>query len=298
MKRSLCVIGVLAVGGAAFAQESDQTTIRTTTRVVTDDGADLLSPLWSMQDAVPVDCGTVDLRFNFTWETASSPASLGNSSDDFVIRPAIVWGIAENWEVWAYNVNWVGDGGNRGPFNEGNYDPYVGFLYRFRDQEGYRPAMAISGEARIPACDGSNGVDAELRLVLTNDYDSGIRSHFNVFGITVNNDNDKSLVGTKRGFEAGYTGPREVDNRNFQWGAVFGLDGPLNADGSVRWVADYVHRSSRYTGNGNINLVELGWQWQMSDVSNLGMAVTVGLDGVGETPNFGAGVTYAYSIRP
>lgn len=300
MKRSLCVLCVFSVGGFAFAQdpaESDVTTIKTTTRVVGDGGPDLLAPLWSMTDAVPVPTGRVDLRFNFAWETASSPASLGDSDDDFIMRPAIVWGIAENWEVWAYNEGWLGDAGNRGPFDEGNFDTYLGFLYRFRDQEGYWPAMAIAGEARTPTCDGSNGLDGELRLVMTNDYDNGLRSHVNVFGITVNNDNDGSLVGDEDEGFAGFRGPREVENRNVQWGVVVGMDGPLGDDGCLRWVADYVHRSSRYTGNGNLNMVELGWEWKMSDVSNLGMAVVVGLDGVGETPNFGAGMTYSHSIR-
>jgi len=139
------------------------------------------------------------------------------------------------------------------------------------------PATALQASARIPTGDGSSGVDGELRLIFTNDYDSGLRSHLNGFVYSSNGDNVEN-------------------NRHFQYGAAIGLDGPLCADGAVRWVIDYINRSSTQYGNSSMNLLDLGWQWKMSDMANWGMSFQVGLDDEDETPNFGAKMTYAHSL--
>jgi hypothetical protein len=171
-------------------------------------------------------------------------------------------------------------------------------LWRFKEQDACWPAMALSSHLRIPTGDDSAGVDLEMRLVMTNEYESGIRSHLNVFGKSVNGNNDDFdfddedgswLWGDDDDFDF-------EDARDFQWGVVLGLDGPLCNDGSVRWVADYMHRSSYFEGSGNINMLELGWEWNMAAGHNLGMSFQVGLDGSGDTPNFGAAIAYSLAL--
>jgi hypothetical protein len=297
MKQLLCVLFVFAAGTSVLAQESETTTVRTTTTVIVEEQPDLLFPLWSMTDAVPIEPCSVDLRANFAWETNDGDVTLGDNDDDFILTPAVVWGIAEDWEVWARTPAWLGDAGNRGPFEDGNYDTYLGFLYRFKDQEGNWPAMALAGEARIPTGDGSEGVDGELRLVMTNDYESGLRSHINLFGATLNGSNEDTLVGDEDEGFLDFAGPTEVNRRKCLWGLVVGLDGPLSEGGDVRWVADYVFRSSTYEGNNNVHLAEVGLQWKIDDDNALGLSGLFGIHNEEETPDFGAGVTYSYTLR-
>ena len=73
-------------------------------------------------------------------------------------------------------------------------------------------------------------------------------------------------------------------------------DGPLCADGAVRWVADYMHRSSMFYGNTDLNILELGWEWKINDANKLGSSFQIGLDHADENPNFGAGLVYSYSL--
>ena len=64
----------------------------------------------------------------------------------------------------------------------------------------------------------------------------------------------------------------------------------------MRWVSDYLHRSSFHDGQGTLNQAEIGWEWAVADAEKLGMSLQVGLDHTGDNPNFGASVTYAYSL--
>ncbi len=298
MKELVTGLCVLAFCNLAAAQESDVTHVTTKTETVSSD-FDLIAPLFFFEDAVPLECGKVDLRFHFQWITGGDPAGQGRKSrwwdtsgsgglfgnkrdrgdgdDDFVLTPAIYWGITDNLELSARVPMWLGDGGDKGALDESNFDSELGMLWRFREQEGWFPALALSSTLRLPTGDRSNKFDVEMRLVMTNDYDSGLRSHINAFMASVNGNSDENL-------------------RHFQWGFVFGLDGPLCADGSVRWVADYMHRSSHHYGASNMNILELGWQWDISEAHRLGMATQIALDRVDDTPNFGAGITYSWSI--
>jgi len=300
MKRVSCLLFVLAVSVNVVAQqpkptEAEITTIKTET-VVLNDGVDLTVPQWLMNDAQPMDCGTVDLRLRTYWETDSFPANNGDSDDDYVVEPAIYWGIAENWEVWARNQAWLGDSGDRNAFADGNYDTWIGAMWRFRDQEGFWPAMALQAEARIPTGDGSSGIDGELRLNLTNEYDSGIRSHVNVFGIVTNGNNAEN-VQMDDDNPGQFVPDDSLDARNTQYGLVVGLDGPLGDSGNLRWVADYMNRSSYYFGRSNMNVLELGVEWKMSDETKLAIGGRAGLDDEEDTLNFGFGATYSYTIR-
>ena len=305
----MCVLScVFLLTGTALGQESEVTYENSTTTTV--GGADLMSQLWQFEDATPLATGQLDLRLGFRWVTESGHANLGDSDDDFVLSPALVWGAAENLELSLVTDTWLGDSGDMGPFEDGNYDTTIGMLWRLHEQaagdcaEGclHLPSIAFSGSARIPTGCESDGVDGELRLVMTYEYDSGIRSHLNVFGKSVNGDNQEwidsdALEIDVRDFNWFFTNNGgDIDPRHFQWGIVIGADGPLCADGAVRWAADYMHRSSEYYGRGDMDIFELGWEWEINEAHKFGTSVQIGLDHMDDNPNFGAAVAYAYSL--
>jgi len=304
MRRVSCLLFVLAVSVNVVAQqpvEQEVTTIKTET-VVVDSGVDLTGPQWLMNDAVPLDTCTVDLRLRTYWETSGFPANNGDSDDDFLAEPALYWGFAEDWELWIRNQAWLGDAGNRTAFQDGNYDTWLGVMWRFADQNGFWPAMALQVEGRFPTGDGSSGMDGEVRLNMTNDYDSGIRSHVNVFAKCVDGNNSENVELDDDNFlevfeEFGLTPDDSLEDRDTQYGLVLGLDGPLGDSGNLRWVADYMNRSSYFTGRSNMNVLELGLEWKMSDESKLAIGGRAGLDDEEDTLNFGFGATYSYTIR-
>lgn len=282
MKRTLCVLFVMGCAVNAFAQgkqpdSKEVTTVKTTVTTVASDVDLLGGETFNMIDATPLTTNTVDLRLTGRWITANAPANRGHAHDDWIVTPTIVWGAYENLELSATVPTWVNDNDIPGQ-PDGNYDAYFGALWRFRDQEDYWPAMALGTTIRTPTGDHSNGVDAELRLSMTNEYDNGLRSHLNLFGSTVNTDNNENA-------------------RHFQYGAVVGMDGPLCDDGAVRWVLDYMWRISDSYGGGHVNMAEAGWQWQIADAHKLGMSIQAGLDHAEDSaPNMGAALTYAYTI--
>lgn len=301
IKRTFVLACALVIAGTALAQESEEISVTTTTT----GGEDLLSQLWLMEDATPLDTGQVDLRLGLQWWTASDSANFGDSSDDFILRPAIVWGAAENLELSLVMDAWLGDANDMGPFEDGNFDTTIGLLWRFYEQTDAEcaagcmtlPSAAISLSARIPTGCGSNGIDAEARLILTYEYDNGIRSHLNVWGKSLNGENYKTWRSDEDFDLSVFNNDEgELDVEDFLYGVVIGFDGPLCADGAVRWVADYAYRSSHFDDGDEINLAELGWEWEISEAHKVGMSVQIGLDDNDETPNFGAGLIYALSL--
>lgn len=265
MKHILAIVSVVMVGSL------------TGSTLNAGDGPDLIGELWQMDDATTLDAGQMDVRLTLGWVTANAPANLGDSDDDWFITPSLVWGARENLEVFARVPVWLGDGGDAGALQNGNADTTLGFTWRFMEPVDGMHAMALQGSIRVPTGDNSSGVDAEARLILTNNYDSGIRSHIN-------------------GFVGSNNGHNDPDIRHFAWGVVLGLDGPLCSDGAVRWVADYMHRSSLHFGGTDTNLLELGWEWTMAAASKVGMSFQIGLDDNEDTPNFGAIISFAHSI--
>jgi hypothetical protein len=256
-----CAVNAFAQGKKPDSKEV--TTVTTTTTTVASDVDLLGGETFNVIDATPLKECTVDLRLSGRWI----------ESHEWIVQPEIVWGAVENLELSVTTPVWVD-----GEPEEGNYDTYLGTLWRFREQQDYWPAMALGSSIRIPTGEGSNGLDAELRLSMTNEYDNGLRSHLNFFASTVNTDNNENA-------------------RHFQYGAVVGLDGPLCADGAVRWVVDYMYRISKDENGGRMNIGEAGWQWQIADAHKLGMSVQAGLDHAEDsTPNIGAALTYSYTI--
>lgn len=278
MKSKLSLFCVLTFAAVAVGQEKETTKIKTTTKTVAG-GIDLLGrETFNVVDATPVTQGTLDLRLAYRYFSANAPANGGDSDDDSVFTPELVWGGGNNIEISASVPMWLGDAGNIPGRDNGNFDSYVGMLWRFMEPQGIWPAMALYNSLRIPTGDNSSGVDWEFRLAMTKDYANGMRSHLNFFGIVANNDN-------------------VVNNRDFQYGANAGMDGPLCMDGAVRWLIDYEYRISDQDGGGRSNMAEVGWQWQMNDKSKLGMSAQIGLDHAeDDSNNVGAALTYTYAL--
>jgi hypothetical protein len=128
------------------------------------------------------------------------------------------------------------------------------------------------------------------------------RGHFNAWVETVNTTNGET--NPNQIYEDGDTvwlvfdeQDAPWDPRDFQYGASVGVDGPLNDDGSLRWVVDYVYKSSQYNGHGGLNLFDVGFEWQMDESSKLGMSALIPADHAeDEAPNFGAAITYALAL--
>ncbi|RJP33371.1 MAG: hypothetical protein C4547_12360 [Phycisphaerales bacterium] len=255
----------------AVAQESESTTVTTTT---SGGEVDFFGP-FNVNDATPLATGQLDLRLRYDWTTGRDRP---NADDDHVGGVTLLWGPCSNVEVSLDLPVNLGDSGDMDGGFDGNADVYLGVMYRFLEDQGdWMPAMAFSATARIPTGDRSSGVDGNFRLLLTKEYDSGLRSHVNGFVITANGDN-------------------EPDTRHFQWGVVIGMDGPLCADGAVRWVADYMHRSSVHDHESNGHILEIGTEWTAADNCKLGMAAQIALDHNGEVPDFGARLNWSYSL--
>lgn len=281
---TLCLLGFV---GTAVAQEKDVTTVKTTTTTIKSSEYDLTTDLWQFADAVTVAPQRIDLRLSYKWVTAGAPANRGDSSDDHILIPKIVWGAAEKLELSLDIPSWVGKGGEKPNDGDGNYDSNIGLLWRFKDQDGaWSPAMALGVSGRFPTGRHSSGIDGTATLVLTNEYDGGLRSHFNLWGKTANGNNND-------GFEE--DGRVYGSERDFQYGAVVGLDGPLSD--AVRWVVDYQWRIGQYDGTGSgSNILEFGLEWQLDDCNRVGMSNQLGLDDNDDTPNYGAIFNFSHSI--
>ena len=307
MRRSIALICVLVGSSFAWGQESESTKI--TTR--TSGGTDLISQLWNFEDATPLETGKLDLRLGARWATGQH---LGDGSDDWLLQPSIVWGVSEDVEL-SLTVNaWLGDGGDVGPFEDGNYDTNLGVLWRLHEQVGFEhkegylhlPSIALSSTFRIPTGDGSEKIDAELRLILTYEYESGIRTHFNAWGKSANGDNFENVSSDSRDdFDGSNLGGGNLlsfrrsgglQTRDFQYGGVIGADGPLCGDGAVRWVADYMYQTSRWDGFSFHHVAEVGFEWEVSDASKFGMSVQANLDHNDSQHQWGLGFAYTYAL--
>jgi len=266
-----CSVLVLVFSAAVMAQTEESTTVTTKT---TETGYNLVSP-FVMEDAVLVPDGGLELRFNFGWVTDDYADVDGD--DDFAMGAGLYWGFAPNWELSFDTVFAVGDGRNetdgvRG--FDGDGDVTVGLSWAFLEQSGYVPAMTLETKVRVKTGYTSDDCDGRVALIMTNEYDSGMRSHINL------------------GFE--------TDSMGSSWSrwelvGVIGMDGPLCADGAVRWIADVVYYNSEYMGGDDSTYLELGSEWQIQDGHKLGMTWQFGMHH-DETIDFGANVVYALSI--
>ena len=292
----------LALCVAAVAQEEgDSSEYESTTITTYESGErDISSPV-NLMDATPQATGTIDFRLRMDYVTESSRQALG-TDDDFGVGTKIVWGPCENAEMWVDLPFNLGDGRDAGDANDGNGDISVGFLYRFWDEDETIPAFAFATTVRTPTGNGSQDMDAEFRAILTKTLCCNLRAHANAFLTTVNGNNASQGSNNRywgSSSDGGFWGNGRDnfdDARHLQWGVVLGIDAALTEAEDLWLILDYMHRSSEHYGNANMNIIEAGLEWQFAEGQGLHFSTQMGLDDNGDTPNFGARVSYTYEI--
>jgi hypothetical protein len=293
MKQVLTVLCVLTVGTVVFAQETMEestsaTTATTTTYSPQNGELDLKGP-FLFDDATAVKTNTFDFRLNFAYDTASgripdyrSQPTFGGQrrsrgrDDGFAITPSIHWGPLENLEVFLAVPMNVGDGKQDKWGFDGNYDSQLGVHYQFIREADWYPSVALRATGRFPTGYRSNGVDGELKGLMTKTIIPRLRAHANAFISTVNGNNNPNA-------------------RHFQWGFTLGMDYELCKD-CLYAVVDYAHRSSYSYGVSNINLAEVGLEWFVFENNRLGLSTQFGLDDNEETPNWGMMVKWVFEV--
>ena len=257
----LVVVGGLWLVPAVRGQESTATT--ETTTVMSQGGTDLSAPMF-VDDAIPVTTGHLDLRVRVDYLTGDD----ANGDDDLILGTSLYYGVADRTQLSLDVPFNMGDGrdqsGGIGRFG-GNGDVTIGLLHQFMDQSGGMPAMALQTNVKFRTGYRSSPMDLQFRLLMTNEYDSGVRSHINLS-----------------------TATEDGDFSRWNWDAVVGADGPLCSDGSVRWVMDFAHQNRELNDGGTSTYAEIGTEWTMDNGHTLGMMAQVGLDGHDETADFGA----------
>jgi len=299
MTRTTCLVAMLAMGYAlkAPAQEYAEPLFQDSEMMSTmdDSGVEryIRSPVL-IDDATPQPTGTMDFRLRFDYVTESNGVDRrdgrrgfrgrrqreGGRDDDIGVGLQWVWGTCEDVEVSLDLPINLGDATDNGDGLDGNADLTFGMLWRLLEEGelgDWAPAFALSTRVRTPTGNNSSGVDAELRGHLTKTLVGDMRGHANAFLTTVNGNNDELA-------------------REFQWGFVFGMDTPLT-DAQDWWlIMDYMHRSSEHRGNSNMNILEAGLEWKLTDAQSLHFSTQVGLDDNGDTPNWGARMAYTHQI--
>ena len=182
------------------------------------------------------------------------------------------WGLMENIEFILESEIELGDGGVAG-----NADiTAFGFHTRFWKEDGWLPAVAMPNLIRVPNGSHSSGVDYTARLLVTKSIIPGkFRFHLNPFLKSVN-------------------GHNEADARRFQWGTAVGVDYRCTKDFVI--IFDYLHRSSDEDHQRNNHALEFGFDWKLAEHHYVAFGTEVGLDGDGYGTNFGAKISYIFSI--
>ncbi|NLX06028.1 MAG: hypothetical protein GXY33_12890 [Phycisphaerae bacterium] len=217
----------------------------------------------------------------------------GGPDDDVYVEPTVLYGITEDLFVSLGLLPiYIGDGGDIG-----NGDLNLAVFYRVLDETDDLPAVAGWAEMRIPSGEGSSGVDGTFYANLTKTITRRIRAHFGGFVMTANGQRGDGVGGRiDNGSMSGWwfgDWDNGADRRDFQWGAGPGFDYLIDEETVA--VLNYLHRSSEYDGNSNMNILEAGVIREIGERQAIKAAVDVGLDGAGETPNLAGKIQYAIS---
>lgn len=247
----------------SFGRQAQDSTTATTT-----DHSDgwVLSGPYFLRSADPEEPGELELKFIYGFELGDADEE--EHEFEFVLE----WGMAQNWEfIFEVPVE-LGEGKV-----EGNGDIGVlGFHTKFWDEDGWMPAFAMRNLVRLPTGYHSDGVDYTARGLFTKTLIPGsMRLHFNPFMTSVN-------------------GNLEEGERRFQWGAAIGVGYRMNDD--LLLIADYQVRSSEEEGSRNNHTLELGADWTFAPHQKLAFETEFELDGDGNGSNWGAHISYIFSI--
>ncbi|GMU36528.1 MAG: hypothetical protein KJ057_11250 [Phycisphaerae bacterium] len=223
--------------------------------------------------------GTVDFKNVFGWRTLR-----GNGDDDFSYAAQIEWGMVENHTLLIHLDDLhLGDGRI-----DGNGDVTIGWHWKLWNEDGGVPATAIRNFVRIPTGDGSEGVDYELRGLMTWTVSDNARFSINPWLRSVNGENDAV-------FGIDEDGERRIleDPRHFRWGITAGMDYDLSDDFKLIW--DYVYSSSVHDGHRDNHSVELGFDWHFAENQSFNFVTDVSVDG-DSNDNASLGAKFSYVV--
>jgi hypothetical protein len=289
----------LRLAAADTADKPETTATKHETRIVESSGGaedemeDIQSfNTWtSLEDGQPGQPGEVQINYFNGWTTTSGESdpwlmtpqleiTLGQSQSSFLRNTKI--GIATPLEL--------GNGGV-----DGNGDIELEWIQRWIAEEPchWWPTFSTVNVIRFPSGYHSEKIDWTLTGVLAKNVGPGT-AYMNAFLKSANGNNNldsgsnslNSLFGEEDG----------DDLRNFQWGFRWGYKWRINDKFAL--IADYIIESSELRGNHDHNIGELSAEWRVTDHLTIGPGILFGLDGAGETPNFGAGVTIHYEFFP
>jgi len=255
----------LRLTSAALASQPEPTQQTTTVRVVeSDESWEIDGPVF-LRSADPEEPGELVVKNIFGWEHHREGAD--NQRDQYEYELEIEYGLVEDHELIFEVPFQVGDARV-----EGNGDLTIGWHWRLFDEVGSHPAVALRNFVRLPTGVDSNGVDYELRGLITKTITPGCtRLHLNPFAKSVNGDN-------------------EEEARHFRWGAAVGFDHHLRDD--LLLIADYIYSNGEEEHTRDNHEAELGIDWELDERQELGIAATVGLDGDTNEAAFGARISY------
>lgn len=261
-------VAAIEVPTFSLAQAGEPMTMRESTTVETrgsEESWEIDGPI-ELRSADPEPPGELVVKNIFDYSTSSD-----GSDDDFEYEFEVEYGLVKNHELIFEVPVEMGDGGE-----QGNADITLGWHWRLWEEQDWAPAFALRNYIRIPSGYQSDGVDYELRGLLTKTVIPGtMRFHLNPFLKSVN-------------------GNRDDDTRWFQWGFLVGMDYRL-AD-NLLFIMDYRHETGESFGTRNQHYADFGLDWHINEQNALGFVVRAGLDGDDEGENFGCAMSYILSF--
>ncbi|HVP11266.1 MAG TPA: hypothetical protein VMV94_08795 [Phycisphaerae bacterium] len=257
--------------------KSEQTAVKTAERTVetTSTGEDEVAErqsidTWSsIEDGQPGAPGELEIHLASGWQTRSG------EHDPVFLHPELEYTLdgsefLRNTQLLLGVPLTLGFGDYAG---EGDIE--FGWQQRWVKEEGLMPTLATLAEMRIPSGYEGSGVDGKFTGIVDKDIGPGT-AYLNAFIITANG--------------------HEVDDlRHFQWGARAGYKWRITD--ALALLVDYVHQSSEETGHANSNTLEVSSEYKVTEHFSIGPGIVIGLDRNGETPYFGAGCRFVYTIK-
>lgn len=206
-----------------------------------------------VEDAYPIEYRGREVQGQFRYERTN------DGKDRFVLDPRLEFGIARNTQVSISAPFYLGNGDKTGSGNV-----RLTGLYNFNQESLSTPAFAISGRAEFPTGRDSEGVDTELKLILTKTLGKGSaldRIHLNASWLH----NARSLS----------------DERSDLYRVILGYSRRLGPDTIL--VADFVRQQEMKKGD-NSNVLELGIRRQLNPLTTLSVGAGAGI--AEQSPDF------------
>ncbi|MCG3129666.1 MAG: hypothetical protein FLDDKLPJ_00400 [Phycisphaerae bacterium] len=246
------------------------------TTVATGERHDITGPI-SLRVADALPAGEWEVKNVFGWETLR-----GGGSDEWEYEFELEYGLIENHQLLFSLPLELGEGRVTG-----NWDITLGWHWRLWNEDGAIPATAIRQFVRIPTGHDSEGVDYEVRPILTWTLSDSARYTLSGYARSVNGDNFD---------EPGEEGDEDgEDARHFRWGIITGFDYDLSEDFKLIW--DYVYGSSVHSGHRDNHSLEVGFDWHFAPNQSFNFMTEVSLDADNnDNANLGAEVSYVISF--